>query len=213
MNEVESDFFSDPELCNTIRDCFDKALYPNRVRIAVVEQNDPLDSFDCHAHNSGVGPFHLSIKSIHCKDAQGPTFARKLLQEMWNGEEWVLGLDSHIRFEKSWDTFMIDDIHKCDRPTRTVLSVYPLPFERKTDEKDKNEITHTIAHRMNYRFSELTHFDSEGNLCFKSVSYPLKPTKPTFAPEIAAGCYFVHHDFLKLVPWGPHTPHVFFGKL
>jgi [Skp1-protein]-hydroxyproline N-acetylglucosaminyltransferase len=204
--------FRDPELCNTIRDCFDKALYPKRIRIAVVEQNDPKDPFDCHAHNSGIDPFHLKIKTLHCKDAQGPTYARRLLQELHNGEDWILGLDSHIRFDKGWDVFMIDDIHKCERPTRTVLTVYPLPFDRKEDEKDKEKLTYVISSRKNYRFSELTHFDSEGNLCFKSVSYALKPMKPSPAPMIAAGLYFVHQDFVKLVPWGPHTPHVFFGE-
>lgn len=202
--------FRDPELCNTIRDCFAKAAYPERIKIYVVEQNAENDPFDCHAKNSGIPPFHLVIKTLHWKDAKGPTWARYLLNEMIKDEDFIMGLDSHIRFEPAWDVYHIDELYKTKRPKHTVLSLYPSSFERLND--GNGNLSYRITSRDHYRTSELDKFDAEGNLIFITHSRNFKQFVPRYAPMIAAGYYFVHADFKNKVPWSPKTPHLFFGE-
>lgn len=202
--------FRDPELCNTIRDCFAKAAYPERVKIYVVEQNGENDAFDCHARNSGIPPFHLVYKTLHWKDAKGPTWARHLLNGMIKDEDFIMGLDSHIRFEPAWDVFHIDEIYKTKRPNHTVLSLYPSGFERIATPDGR--LFYKIGARKEYRTSELDKFDNEGNLTFITHSRSWKQFEPRYAPMIAAGYYFVHSNFKNIVPWSPKTPHLFFGE-
>ena len=224
--------YRDPELCQTLRDCLDKALFPERVKIAVVEQNDPADPFDCHARNAAISPFQIKVMTLHYKEAQGAPYARYLLQKLWDGEDFFFGLDSHIRFEKGWDCLFLDEIFKCKRPYRSILTLYPSPFhidiveegqEFKKDPtpygkrppklyKDSDVRVYTIPKRKTYRYARLHPFDSEGNLKFSSVDYGIAPKTPTYAPMIAAGCYFVYSDFLNLVPWSPKLVDVFFGE-
>lgn len=60
--------YRDPELCYTVRDLFTKAFSPERVHVAIVEQNDPDDEPSCHIrtlinssspHSSGIIQPHM----------------------------------------------------------------------------------------------------------------------------------------------------------
>jgi hypothetical protein len=85
--------YRDSELCITLQDIWNKALHPERVFFGIVEQNDIEDAYTAHAKNSGIPKDHIRIKTMHFKEAKGPTWARHLCEKLWNGEEFYLLTD------------------------------------------------------------------------------------------------------------------------
>ena len=59
----------------------------------------------------------------------GPCYARYLAQTLHRGEEFVLQIDSHMRFRPSWDKYLIRQLKKCPEPVRAVLTSYPPNYD------------------------------------------------------------------------------------
>ena len=60
----------------------------------------------------------------------GPCYARFLCQSLHRGEEFVLQIDSHMRFRPNWDVYIIGQLKKCsDSNSRVVLSAYPPNYD------------------------------------------------------------------------------------
>lgn len=71
-------------------------------------------------------------KWFHAKDSMGLTWARSQAQQLYDGEEFVLQIDSHMRFAKGWDTKIISMLEKCpsNKPVMSHLpAVYTPPYD------------------------------------------------------------------------------------
>jgi hypothetical protein len=115
-----------------------------------------------------------------------------------------------MRAEPGWDVQVLDQIYSCPRPKRTCLTTYPEGYER--NEKD-GKITYKILLRKGWRYVRFTHFNEQGIPQFESVTTFKKP--PTYAPftPFWGACFsFVHSDAIKLAPFSPETPYLFFGE-
>lgn len=203
--------YRDPELCVTLEDLYDKALFPDRIHVGIVEQNDPSDPPTCHAINAKIDQKHLKIKSIHYKQARGPTYARSICEKHWSGEEYYLMIDSHMRFEPGWDVELIDMLLKTRRPRRSIITMYPEGYDRHVNSKT-GTIEYLVNIRKGWRFEQLKKFNDQGIVEFESLfSLKLPPKTPQHVPMYAACFAFSHSDILKLVPYHPDTPYLFFG--
>jgi [Skp1-protein]-hydroxyproline N-acetylglucosaminyltransferase len=204
--------FRDPELCITIEDLLKKAAYPERIRIGVVEQNDPSDDFTCHAANARVPQDKVKIITMKWQDAKGPTLARSLCESLWDGEEYYLLCDSHMRFEPGWDVEILEMLYKTKRPKRTVITWYCEGYERHK-EKLSGNLRYKIIQRRGWRYEQLNHFNGDGIVEFESVTSPLPcPKVPQLVPMFSANFAFSHSDFIKEVPYQPNTPFLFMGE-
>lgn len=207
--------YRDPELCLTLRDLFEKAYNPDRVYVGIVEQNDPKDPVTCFAKNTlikgkPVDPNHIRIISFHYKDAKGPTHARAICEGLWKQEEYYMMTDSHMRFEPGWDADLINMTLKSRRPRRTVITMYPEGFER--EEKD-GAVSYKVGQRRGWRYEQIKKFNEQGILEFESVTTIVPPPKkPLHVPMYGACFVFGHSDILRLVPFHPDTPYLFFGE-
>lgn len=114
--------YRDPELCYTLRDIYEKAMFPERLFFGILEQNDKSDPYSSHAKNAGIPLDQIRIHSMDYREAKGPTWARHLCEKLWRGEDYHLMTDSHMRSEPGWDCHLIDMLLRCDRPQMTVLS-------------------------------------------------------------------------------------------
>src|SRR4051812_4520844 len=83
--------YRDPETAPTIADMFRKARYPNEVNVGLVLQTRLGD--DCAVRHDRVGIMHVPADS-----ARGPCWARHMGYRLWSGEDYVLQIDSHMRF-------------------------------------------------------------------------------------------------------------------
>ena len=56
-------------------------------------------------------PHQLRVMRLHANDATGPCYARGLCQTLYRGEDYVLQIDSHMRFRPNWDEYLIQTIN------------------------------------------------------------------------------------------------------
>lgn len=68
---------------------------------------------------------------------KGPCYARHLAQTLHRDEDYVLQIDSHMRFRPNWDVYLIHQLKKCAKSTtndsitrpRAVLTAYPPNYD------------------------------------------------------------------------------------
>ncbi len=100
--------YRDPQLIPTIKDCIDKAKYPENLVFSIAWQHSNEDVWDNLDEFKNDKRF--KIIDINHKESQGACWARNLLQQKYDGEEYTLQLDSHHRFVENWDVECIDMI-------------------------------------------------------------------------------------------------------
>jgi hypothetical protein len=123
--------YRDPECNNTLFDLFTKAKYPHRIFVGVCQQNAPEDA-DCVT--ARLAPFmnHIRIIRMSHFEAQGPTYARALIErELYNGELFYMQIDSHMLFVQDWDELCIHQLAMCPSE-KPILTTYPNDFDRIT---------------------------------------------------------------------------------
>lgn len=98
--------YRDPELIPTIKDCILNAKYPENLVFSIAWQHSPNDIWDDLSEFKNDPRF--KINDINYLDSQGACWARNLLQQNYDGEEYTLQLDSHHRFIKNWDEEIIN---------------------------------------------------------------------------------------------------------
>ena len=110
--------YRDPECAGTVADLFERAEYPERIRVAIVEQRLP-DAIDTVCTEPPVpclqDPNQALCRYKHLIDyyeldahfGVGPVFARHLAHRHYRGEYYAMQIDSHVRFTEHWDTDII----------------------------------------------------------------------------------------------------------
>lgn len=96
--------FCDPFLEHTLTDAIAKAKHPEQLVFAVVDQNpvsrqEPLRQI--------CGKMRLRYVHISPVETRGVCWARSLVFSMYQGESFVLQIDSHMLFETHWDEQLI----------------------------------------------------------------------------------------------------------
>ena len=140
--------YRDSELPHTVRDLFASAAHPERIFVGIVYQlhtsDEPLcrlrpeqlDEFAPSGRETGVekGAFyaaHVRTLSLPHTEAKGPIFARHLAASLYAGEDFVLQIDSHMRFRGNWDAYLVALLRCVEEEQGTnkvVLSTYPLGY-------------------------------------------------------------------------------------
>jgi hypothetical protein len=98
--------YRDPQLLPTLKDCIEKAKYPENLRFSIAWQHsndDEWDSLDNYINDS-----RFKILDIDYRDSQGVCWARNLVQSLYANETYTLQLDSHHRFVENWDDILIN---------------------------------------------------------------------------------------------------------
>lgn len=153
-NERETIFASiasyrDPECAGTVSDLYERAEYPERIRVAIVEQRLSEDTIcttpekDCASD-----PSQALCKYAHLIDyfqldahfAVGPVFARHLAHRHYRGEYYAMQIDSHVRMTEHWDTDIVGQ-WKSARNEMAVLTSYPSDISGSID-----PVTHRSLH-------------------------------------------------------------------
>lgn len=202
--------FRDPELIVTLNDLWDKAYNRDRIYVGILQQNDYQDEPECFAENCKIPKDHMVIEFMHFSEAKGPTYARSICEKLWNGQEYYMLVDSHMRFEYGWDSELLDMLMRCPRPMRTVITTYPEGYIR----EDKNgKVEYKYKPRKKWRRQKFKFFNRNGVVEFASMSSQYKPPEvPEYVPFWAACFSFSHSDILKEVPYNHKTPFLFFGE-
>jgi hypothetical protein len=83
--------YRDPECAATVRDLFGKARYPNWIIVCVVLQTEPADNVLFCGKN-------IRAVLVKATDSKGVCWARSMGYKFRDGEDYVLQVDSHMRF-------------------------------------------------------------------------------------------------------------------
>ena len=141
--------YRDSELIHTLRSIFRSADRPERVSVGVVLQIYPTDDAQVYSIGDGAAveagseqtPLatwllkNVRVCHMDAAAARGPCPARALCGGLWAGEQYFLQIDAHMRFRRSWDTYLLQQHdqalgqvrrgHGCTDMHFPVLTTYP----------------------------------------------------------------------------------------
>lgn len=202
--------FRDSLCSQTLYGMFTRAKHPDRLRVAVVQQNAVEDE-DCLEAYCRLDPTcrrsQVAVKRFDASEAKGPTWARAQDADMLpDSAEFCLRTDSHMAFAHHWDSKQIDQWYLASNEF-AVLSTYVADATQiQTDGTEVNvngkwEVPHLCSIQW-----ENGHVR---NMQAKAARNLLKPKLTTLW---AAGLSFARCHAERAVPYDPHTPYIFWGE-
>jgi hypothetical protein len=93
-------------LIPTIKNCLLNAKNPESLVFGICRQYHIDDKFDDLSEYENDERFR--IVDVPYLDAKGVCWARNTVQQLYDGEDYTLQIDSHMRFEKNWDETLIN---------------------------------------------------------------------------------------------------------
>lgn len=187
--------YRDPETPHTLRDMFSKATHPDRIYAGVFWQVVPGDDDDCTEIPVQVPVGHVRSMAVHPRESKGACWARsRILTELRGDEDYVLQIDSHMRFVADWDEKMISMLQRCETP-RALLSTYPIEY-KPPDERAAPSIPLLTARKFNHRGILMP--------LARALDYSQRPSKPLANPFLSAGFLFGPAAAFDEVPYDPH---------
>lgn len=125
--------YRDPQLEFTIEDIIRNSKYPKNLRFSIARQFHPQDGFDTLSQYREDDRF--KIMDIPYNESQGVCWARNLVQQLYDGEEYTLQIDSHMRFVKNWDIELIKMIKDLQKKgyKKPLLTGYVTSFDPDND--------------------------------------------------------------------------------
>lgn len=191
--------YLDPMLFFTLNDAMAKAQQPELLRFAVVDQH--INDQRCEVRHLA---YAAQVRYIHMQlaDTLGVSWARNMAFSLYDGEQYLLQIDSHMCFEMNWDAQLRDQHRKLlERSAKPIISTYPYRFDlvdgvpQYTPSEGKTALilrphpeTPLTADNVVLRFI--------GKHMFSDQAVP--------GCHIAAGFVFCAGDFVEEVPYDPY---------
>ena len=129
--------YRDPELVKTIEDCIANAKKPKNLVFGIARQFHPDDKFDDLSKWKDDKRFR--VLDIPYLESEGACWARLLIQQLYQGEEYTLQIDSHMRFEKDWDDTLIKMVKQLQKKghKKPLLTGYVSSFNPENDPAER----------------------------------------------------------------------------
>jgi len=184
--------YRDPECQWTIKDLFEKAELPDRIFVGVC--NQLIEAEDAHCLQVVTRPEQVREIRFDARESKGCCWARAQGQSLWRGEEYMLQIDSHMRFVAGWDEKLLAMLAKLPSK-KPVLSSYA-PRYWPPDELETDRHVSMGVH----------HFYISGGVEMRPVSQPLAdaPPAPTPTPFACAHLMFGPAAIMTEVPYDPY---------
>lgn len=168
--------YRDNELDRTIRDCMVKAAHPERLVFGIHWQHDNHEFFE------QVYDPRCRVIETDYRKSRGACWARHEAQKLYAGEDFVLQIDSHMRFVPHWDTICVDGLRQLQqRGNRRVVISNLMPSYDPDDDANLPRVYFT------YR---LGRFNQDGALALKA-SVVEGPPPARFSPGFSISAAFI----------------------
>ena len=168
--------YRDNELDRTITDCLHKAARPERLFFGIHWQHDNHEFFE-----HSFGP-RVKVIETDYRQSRGACWARHEAQKLYNGEDYVLQLDSHMRFVQGWDLICIDSLAQLqERGNRKVLISNLMPSYDPDDDRNLPQ---------RYLIYRLGEFNPDGALQLKASVVSQSP-RNRFSPGLSISAAFL----------------------
>jgi len=211
--------YRDFQCRQTVESIFSRARFPERIRVAVVDQYAFGEDTPCSQPEvpCGEDPFQILCKyksqidffEIEAKYSVGPVFARHLGNRMYRGEYYAMQSDAHVDYVKDWDIRTTTELDSSSNEM-AILTTYLSDVTGSLD-KDGNSMrsTRPIMCKSDY----------EGFGSDKHLRHGQQPEgeamvhgEPTLEPFWAAGFSFSRGHFIVNIPYDQHLPMIFQGE-
>jgi hypothetical protein len=183
--------YRDPELPLTIASALSLAARPELLRFGICFQYDEETRGDLdHLADDA----RLGVDAIHHGEAKGLGWARGRANQMYDGETFLLQIDSHTRFGQDWDRKLIEMLYSIDDP-KPLLTVYPPAYYNRpdgTEELGDSGIQRVSLVRLN---PDLT--------TAQLGEYAPDDSRPGKSRFLAGGFIFTQGSFVTEVPSDP----------
>jgi hypothetical protein len=177
-----------------------KAKNPKDIIFGIVDQH-PVNRRD---HLKSL-PEKPTIRYLHCHpiESRGVCWARSVVFSLYQDEDYLLQIDSHMLFETDWDEQLVTQLEALRlRHPKPIVTNYPYGFEFINDLpviSIEDSGTTTLVLRP-HEDTDLT--PNNAILRFKSEHVFVR--EPILGGHIAAGFYFTLGRFIYEVPYDPY---------
>ena len=172
---------------------FDKAAHPQRVHVGICwqyKQGEDAASPDVPAAHQA----NVRLRCVTADESEGASWAKHQAQQLYNGENYVLMIDSHMRFVQDWDSIMIAELAAC-ASAKPVLTHLPPGY---VPPQGYDENTKRIVVRAHYP-------TAGGDIRFRGEPLDKAPAKPLRGAFAAPGFVFAKAALLHEVPCDPYV--------
>jgi len=188
--------YRDPELLTTIRDLIANAKNPENLVFSIAWQHSPDDIWDTLDEFKDDPRF--KIIDIPYNESKGACWARSILQENYDGEEYYLQLDSHHRFIENWDVECIKMIKQLKKAghKKPLLTAYIPSYNPNNDPLERNQEPWWMT---------FDRFIPEGAVFFLPAAIPgwKDMTEPIPSRFLSAHFIFTLGKWCQEVPYDP----------
>jgi hypothetical protein len=146
--------YRDPELLPTIKDCLEKAKYPENLTFGICWQHSTDDEWDNLDEYKNDRRF--KIIDVNWNESKGLCWARHKIQKLWDKEKYTLQLDSHHRFIKNWDVELME-MMKMTGSKKPIITSYAGMYDPK-----ENKLLNEEPYKM-----VASNFTSQGTILFR----------------------------------------------
>lgn len=190
--------YRDPQLIPTLEDLFDKAKKPENLVVGIAHQHGDEDEWDSLANYANDK--RIKVIDIDYKDSKGACWARNQIQQLYDGEEYTLQLDSHHRFVDNWDTELIKMYKGLKKKghKKPLLTSYISSFDPDNDPAGRVKVPWAM---------QFDRFTPEGVIFFLPYYLDNQPEEPVPARFYSAHFAFTTGKFAEEVQ---HDPELYF---
>jgi len=191
--------YLDPLLFFTLNDAVAKAARPELLALGVVDQHVQ----DQRAAIAAL-PFARQVRYVHvdARDTLGVSWARSTAFSLYDGEAFLLQVDSHTLFEPGWDE-QLRGLHArlAGRSAKPVISTYPYRFDivdgvpRYTPSEGRTALVLRPHPEKNL---------APDDAVLRFMARHLFASEPVMGCHVSAGFLFAAGSFVEEVPYDPY---------
>ncbi len=140
--------YRDRELLPTLEALFATAAHPDQLRVVLCWQYSMDEALLAREFNRWP---QLKVIPVPADESAGVNWARHLIEQEFDGETYVLWLDSHHRFIHGWDELALS-MHRTLEDTgvaKPILTAYLPPYEPDNDPAGRTNALFSL--RLNER--------------------------------------------------------------
>jgi len=168
--------YHDPEIWETISNFYTNAKHPERIFFGVTNQTDAKE-----LHEEVLKKFNqVQMDIIEPGSIVGCQPARINSHKFYNGQDYYLNMDSHMRSIMHWDDEIISDFENLEKKEGpSVITSYAAPYD-----KDKNgkDIVENVSYSTSFYMQDhnVVYFKKHGipQFCAYNQEYGVETPSP-----------------------------------
>ena len=187
--------YKDPEIWTTVDNFIKDAEFPERIYFGITLQDDNVE----YNQIEGSKRNNISVDCLVPGSIIGCQPARKNSHKFYQGQEYYLNMDSHMRSIQNWDSEIIKAYNYAKNDfDQLVFTAYVPPYD--VDQNGNDQIPETQKNP--------TFFMSESNVThFKNTLIPqftpqyTEPETNVLSPYLSGHFFFTEKEVIEAVPF------------